>query len=446
MKVTVAGTGYVGLVTGVCLADLGHDVTCIDIQPDKIRMLQEGQSPIYETGLEPILQRNIAHDRLHFTTDPQEAYEETELIYMTVGTPEKPDGTADLQYIEKVAYTIAGQIKNDVIVCIKSTVPVGTTEKVQEIINKHKPPHLKAEVLSNPEFLREGSAVEDFYHGDRIVIGSRNPEAAAIVEKLYTPLGIPIIKTDIRSAEMIKYTSNAFLATKISFINEISTLCEKIGANIDEVANGIGRDHRIGPYFLRAGIGYGGSCFPKDTKALAQLAGNVQHPFELLEAVIKVNNRQQSLPVEKAKKLLGSLQGLKVAVLGLAFKPKTDDIREAASIKMMTELLDEGAIVTAYDPVAIPNAQKEFGGRVIFTEEIREALLHADLVIIATEWDQIKMFPLYLYPEYMNNPLIIDGRNCYSIEEAERHNIEYISIGRPALMKHGDGSPVSQSR
>ncbi len=435
MKVTVAGTGYVGLVTGVCLADLGHHVTCIDIQQEKIQMLRTGRSPIYETNLEPILQKNIANGHLHFTTNPREAYAQADLIFMTVGTPENPDGTADLQYVEMVAHTIAEQIENDVIICIKSTVPVGTNEKVQEIIDRHKPPYVQAEVVSNPEFLREGSAVEDFYHGDRIVIGSRNPETATVLEKLYSPLGIPMIKTDIRSAEMIKYASNAFLATKISFINEISTLCEKIGANIDEVANGIGRDHRIGPYFLQAGIGYGGSCFPKDTKALAQLAGNVQHPFELLEAVIKVNNRQQSLPVEKAKDLLGSLQGVKIAVLGLAFKPKTDDIREAASIKMIAELLDEGAIVTAFDPVAIPNAKKIFDGRISFADGIREAILNTDLAIIATEWDQIKMFPLYLYAEYMNDALIIDGRNCYSLAEAKAQNIKYVSIGRPALMK-----------
>ncbi|WP_428909603.1 UDP-glucose dehydrogenase family protein [Niallia sp. Krafla_26] len=441
MKVTVAGTGYVGLVTGVCLADLGHHVTCMDVQEEKINLLKAGYSPIYETGLEPILQKNIANGRLHFTTNPKEAYAQNDLIFITVGTPENPDGTADLQYVERVALTIAGQLEDDVIVCMKSTVPVGTTEKVQKIIEQNKPPHLAVEVVSNPEFLREGSAVEDFYYGDRIVIGSRNQEAAATLEELYSPLQIPMIKTDIRSAEMIKYASNAFLATKISFINEISTLCEKIGANIDEVASGIGSDRRIGPHFLQAGIGYGGSCFPKDTKALAQLAGNVQHPFELLEAVIKVNNRQQSLPVEKAKHLLGSLQGLKVAVLGIAFKPKTDDIREAASIKIITELLNEGAIVTAYDPVAIPNAEKVFGEKVMFTDEIREAILHADLAIIATEWDQIKMFPLYLYSEYMNDALIIDGRNCYSLAQAKRHEIKYISIGRP--VEQGDGSPVS---
>ena len=283
------------------------------------------------------------------------------------------------------------------VICTKSTVPVGTNELIKQIIDRNKLSYLHTEIISNPEFLREGSAIFDFYHGDRIVIGAENLEASSVIEQLYLPLHIPMIKTDIRSAEMIKYASNAFLATKISFINEIAALCEKVGANIDEVANGIGTDKRIGPHFLQAGIGYGGSCFPKDTKALAKLAGNVQHSFELLNAVITVNNRQQSLPVVKAKETLGSLAGKKVTVLGLAFKPKTDDIREAASLKIIKELLLEGAQVTAYDPIAIPNAQKVLGFDLSYTDDIREALLDSDLAIIATEWEQIKLFPLHLY-------------------------------------------------
>ena len=430
MKITVAGTGYVGLVTGVCLAEMGHHVTCIDIQSQKIKMLQSGISPIYEPGLEPLLIKNQSNSQLNFTTDPQIAYAQAEIIFITVGTPEKEDGTADLQYIENVCLSIAKHIENDVIVCTKSTVPVGTNEKIKQIINGNKLPYIHIEVISNPEFLREGSAVFDFYHGDRIVIGADNPEAVKIMEQLYLPLGIPIIKTDIKSAEMIKYASNAFLATKISFINEIATLCEKVGANIDEVSYGIGQDKRIGPHFLQAGIGYGGSCFPKDTKALAKLAGNVQHSFELLNAVIEVNNRQQSLPVQKAKELFGSLLGKKVTVLGLAFKPKTDDIREAASIQIINRLLNEGAIVTAYDPIAIPNAKKVFANRISYTEDIREALMDSELVIIATEWDQIKSFPLHLYELYMKDAVIIDGRNCLSLHEMKDHSIHYVSIGR----------------
>ena len=430
MRITVAGTGYVGLVTGVCLAEMGHHVTCIDIQNQKIKMLQSGISPIYEPGLEPLLIKNQSNHQLTFTTDPQIAYARAEIIFITVGTPEKEDGTADLQYIENVCLSIANHIENDVIVCTKSTVPVGTNEKIKQIINGNKLPYIHIDVISNPEFLREGSAVFDFYHGDRIVIGADRSEAVKVMEELYLPLGIPIIKTDIKSAEMIKYASNAFLATKISFINEIAALCEKVGANIDEVSYGIGQDKRIGPHFLQAGIGYGGSCFPKDTKALAKLAGNVQHSFELLNAVIEVNKRQQSLPVQKALELFGSLHGKKVTVLGLAFKPKTDDIREAASIQIINGLLNEGAIVTAYDPIAISNAKKIFANRISYTEDIREALMDSELVIIATEWDQIKSFPLHLYELYMKEAFIIDGRNCLSLHEIKDHSIHYFSIGR----------------
>ena len=373
MKITVAGTGYVGLVTGVCLAELGHHVTCIDIQSQKIKMLQSSLSPIYEPGLEPLLIKNQSNSQLNFTTNPQIAYAQAEIIFITVGTPEKEDGTADLHYIENVCLSIAEHIENDVIICTKSTVPVGTNEKIKQIINGNKLPYIHIDVISNPEFLREGSAIFDFYHGDRIVIGADNPEAVKVMEQLYLPLGIPLIKTDIKSAEMIKYASNAFLATKISFINEIAALCEKVGANIDEVSYGIGQDKRIGPHFLQAGIGYGGSCFPKDTKALAKLAGNVQHSFELLNAVIEVNNRQQSLPVLKAKERFGSLLGKKVTVLGLSFKPKTDDIREAASLQIINGLLNESAIVTAYDPIAITNAKKVFGNQITYTDDIRDA-------------------------------------------------------------------------
>src|SRR3954469_11757908 len=434
MKITVAGTGYVGLVTGVCLAELGHHVTCIDIQSQKIKMLQSSLSPIYEPGLEPLLIKNQSNNQLNFTTNPQIAYTQAEIIFITVGTPEKEDGTANLHYIENVCLSIAEHIENDVIICTKSTVPVGTNEKIKQIINGNKLPYIHIDVISNPEFLREGSGIFDFYHGDRIVIGADNPEAVKVMEQLYLPLGIPLIKTDIKSAEMIKYASNAFLATKISFINEIAALCEKVGANIDEVSYGIGQDKRIGPHFLQAGIGYGGSCFPKDTKALAKLAGNVQHSFELLNAVIEVNNRQQSLPVKKAKERFGSLLGKKITVLGLSFKPKTDDIREAASLQIINGLLNERAIVTAYDPIAITNAKKVFGNQITYTNDIRDALMDSELAIIATEWDQIKSFPLHLYKLYMKEAIIIDGRNCLPLHEMINHSIHYISIGRSSSL------------
>jgi UDPglucose 6-dehydrogenase len=431
MKITVAGAGYVGLVTSVCLSELGHRITCIDVQREKIEMLQSGRSPIYEPGMEAMLEKNLGNGQLNFTIDIEQAFSDCDIVFIAVGTPEKHDGTVDLTSIYEISKIIAQHIKKDVIICTKSTVPVGTNSSIKNFLQSCKPPNLKIEVVSNPEFLREGSAILDFFHGDRIVIGSDNPDAAAEIEKIYFPLGIPIIKTDLKSAEMIKYASNAFLATKISFINEIANICEKVGANIDEVAHGIGSDKRIGQSFLHAGIGFGGSCFPKDTKALVQLAGTVEHPFELLNAVIKVNTRQHSLPVLKAKETLGSLRGKRVALLGLAFKPETDDIREAASLTIVKDLRREGAYVTAYDPVAVPNAKKVLGNTIAYTSDIRQALADADIAIIATEWDQIKHVPLKVYCTDMKKPIVIDGRNCYSMEEILKYPMIYRSIGRP---------------
>jgi UDPglucose 6-dehydrogenase len=431
MKITVAGAGNVGLVTSVCLAELGHQVTCTDIQIEKIDMLQNGKSPIYEPGLPSLLEKNLRNGRLCFTADPHLAYSEAEIIFIAVGTPVTDNGSVELKYLYMVAYTIAYHIENDVIICTKSTVPVGTNDLIKQIISSRKPSNIHAEIVANPEFLREGSAVFDFFHGDRIVIGTDQPEAASILEQLYLPLKIPIFKTDIRSAEMIKYASNAFLATKISFINEIANICEKVGANIEDVAYGIGCDKRIGFHFLQAGIGYGGSCFPKDTRALSQLAGYIEHRFELLEAVMKVNKLQQSLPVFKAKEVLGSLKNRKIALLGLSFKPDTDDIRDSASLIIVKDLLEEGAYVTAYDPVAIPNAEKIIGNLIDYASDIPSALKDADLAIIATEWEQIKHVPLKVYSDCMKNPIIIDGRNCYSLQEVQKHPITYISIGRP---------------
>lgn len=431
MKIAVAGTGYVGLITGVCLAEIGHDVFCTDIREDTILMLLSGQAPIYEPGLESLLKKNLEAKRLRFTANPEIAYKDADVIFIAVGTPENPDGTANLDHIHESAYTIGLCLKKDVIICTKSTVPVGTNERIKEIIDSIKSPDINVHIVSNPEFLREGNAIYDFYHADRLVIGTESEEAARIIEHIFLPLNIPIIHTDLRSAEMIKYASNAFLATKISFINEIAAICDKVGANIEEVAYGIGKDKRIGPHFLQTGIGYGGSCFPKDTKALVQIAGNVEHRFELLEAVIKVNNRQRELAVKMAKDLLGSLAGKRVALLGLAFKPDTDDIREAASLMIVESLLAEGASVIAFDPIAIPNAKVEFGDSIDFTTDITEAISDSDLVIIATEWDHIKHFPLQKYVQLMKSAVIVDGRNCYSLKEVSQHPITYISVGRP---------------
>ncbi|WHY78254.1 UDP-glucose/GDP-mannose dehydrogenase family protein [Neobacillus sp. WH10] len=438
MKVTVAGAGFVGLVASACLAELGHQVTCIDIQKEKINMLQCGRSPIYEPGLEELLEKNLCNKQLHFTTSPHQAYSGADIIFIAVGTPENHDGSADLKYIHVVSHTIAHYIEQDVIVCTKSTVPVGTNELIQQIIESRKPPNLQVEVVANPEFLRKGSAIHDFFHGDRIVIGTNHSEAAAFMEQFYLPLKIPIMKTDIRSAEMIKYAANAFLATKISFINEMANICKNVGACIEEVAYGIGQDKRIVHHFLKAGIGYGGSCFPKDTKALIQLSGDFKQRYELLEAVINVNNRQQSLPVLKAKEIIGSLQGKKIALLGLAFKADTDDIRESAAITIIKELLEAGAVVTAYDPIAIPNARRIIGNAIEYTEEIRQALLNADLALIATDWDQIKHLPLEVYLTHMKEPIVIDGRNCYPLQEIRQYPIIYRSIGRPDLPNTND--------
>jgi UDPglucose 6-dehydrogenase len=436
-KIAVVGTGYVGLVTGVCLSEIGHHVTCVDVDEQKVQKMREGISPIYEPGLEELMKKNIENGRLHFTTSHKEAFSEAEVIYIAVGTPQKEDGSADLRFVEQVAKDIAENIEKDgVIVVTKSTVPVGTNYKVRDWIKAHLKKELSFDVVSNPEFLREGSAIHDMFRGDRIVIGTDNERAASIIEEINKPFGIPIFKTDIRSAEMIKYASNAFLATKISFINEIANICEKLGANVEDVSYGMGLDTRIGSQFLRAGIGYGGSCFPKDTKALVQIAGDVDHKFELLEAVINVNNKQQAKLVEKARERFGSLKGKKVAMLGLAFKPNTDDMREAASIVIAEQLVKGGSFVVAYDPIAIENAKRIIGDKITYADSVETALQDADITFIVTEWEEFKNLPLDTFEKLMKTPIIFDGRNCYALEEVEKYNIEYYSIGRPSIIKN----------
>lgn len=364
MKITVVGTGYVGLVTGVCLSEVGYHVTCYDVDKRKIDGLKIGKSPIYEPGLEKLMLKNIHEGLLHFTSIPEEGYINADIIYIAVGTPGREDGSADLTFIESAAREIAANITKNVIVVTKSTVPVGTNEHIKEVINTFIDSKLSFEIVSNPEFLREGSAIYDTFHGDRIVIGSDNEAAATIIEEINKPFGVPIFKTDIRSAELIKYASNAFLATKISFINEISNVCEKLGANIEDVAKGMGQDKRIGHQFMKAGIGYGGSCFPKDTHALVQIANKVSLNFELLKSVININNNQQLILVDKLLARLKNIEGKRIALLGLAFKPNTDDIREAASILIAKELVNRGARVIAYDPVAMENARSFLSERV----------------------------------------------------------------------------------
>ncbi|WP_339157835.1 UDP-glucose/GDP-mannose dehydrogenase family protein [Paenibacillus sp. FSL W8-0186] len=434
MRISVIGTGYVGLVTGVCLAEIGHIVTCIDIDALKINLLRSGKSPIYEPGLEELIVKNMAEGRLHFTNQYNEGLIRAEVIYIAVGTPSNEDGTADLSALEDAAIAIADQISNDVVIVTKSTVPIGTGDRLKAIIEYNKSnDSVSFEMVSNPEFLREGSAINDTFYGDRIIIGSDSVKAAEMIEEINKPFQIPIYKTSIRSAEMIKYASNAFLATKISFINEISNLCEKLDADITEVAQGMGMDKRIGAHFLNAGIGYGGSCFPKDTNALMQIAGNANHDFELLRSVIEVNKKQQNILTEKAKRRFGSLEGLKIAVLGLAFKPNTDDMREAASLTVVTDLIKSGAVVSAYDPIAIDNARKLLPEEVEFLSNIEDAIQDADCVFILTEWPEIVNFDLELYVSKMGKPVIFDGRNCLDMTKIQKLKIEYHSVGRSSI-------------
>ncbi|KGR73987.1 UDP-glucose dehydrogenase family protein [Ureibacillus sinduriensis] len=433
MKIAVVGAGYVGLVTGVCLADMGHYVTCIDINENKVERMKNGVSPIYEPGLTELLKKNLEVGRLVFTSDHRKGFKEVEVIFIAVGTPQNDDGSADISYVEDVAKTIAFCAESDTIIVTKSTVPVGTNDRLQALINLHKANDITIEIVSNPEFLREGSAVNDTFYADRIVIGSNSEKATKKMKEIYQDFNIPIYLTDIRSAEMIKYASNAFLATKISFINEIANICERVGADVEKVAVGMGLDQRIGTSFLKAGIGYGGSCFPKDTKALIQIAGNVAYDFELLKGVVNVNSKQQTILVDKLKKKFHSLHGKRLAILGLAFKPNTDDLREAASLMVIDELVKEGAEVICYDPIAMENAKQTIiHPQIRFAASVEDAVKDSEAALILTEWDEIKSIDLKVFT-HMKTPFVLDGRNCYSLEQVKAAGFEYHSIGRSAV-------------
>ncbi|MCY8198620.1 UDP-glucose 6-dehydrogenase UglF [Bacillus subtilis] len=437
MNITVIGTGYVGLVTGVSLSEIGHHVTCIDIDAHKIDEMRKGISPIFEPGLEELMRKNTADGRLNFETSYEKGLAQADIIFIAVGTPQKSDGHANLEQITDAAKRIAKHVKRDTVVVTKSTVPVGTNDLIDGLITEHLAEPVSISVASNPEFLREGSAIYDTFHGDRIVIGTADEKTANTLEELFRPFQIPIYQTDIRSAEMIKYASNAFLATKISFINEISNICEKVGADIEAVAYGMGQDKRIGSKFLKAGIGYGGSCFPKDTNALVQIAGNVEHDFELLKSVIKVNNNQQAMLVDKALNRLGGVTGKTIALLGLSFKPNTDDMREAPSIVIADRLAALDARIRAYDPIAVSHAKHVLPQAVEYKETIEEAVKGSDAVMILTDWADIKQFPLAAYQDLMETPLIFDGRNCYTLDEALAAGVEYYSVGRKAVVPSG---------
>ena len=431
MKITIAGTGYVGLVTGVCLAEVGHEnVVCLDVDKQKVDLMKDGVSPIYEEHLEELMKKNYEKGRIDYTTNYKDAYKDADIIMIAVGTPERSDGSANLDYIKKVAKQIASSVTKDTLVVIKSTVPIGTNDAIEKFIRENLKNKVKIELASNPEFLSQGTAVMDTLNASRIVIGVESEWAKNILEEVYKPFNQPIVVTNRNSAEMIKYASNDFLALKISFMNDIANLCEIVGANIEDVAKGMSYDERIGSKFLKAGIGYGGSCFPKDTKALHWLASHNGYELKTVKAAIEVNESQKLRLVRKAANLVESFDGMKVAVLGLTFKPGTDDLREAPSIPNIQYLLERGAEVVAYDPVGIENAKKIFKDSITYTTSIDEAIKDADICFIMTEWKQILNYDISNYKNKMKRPLILDGRNCYELNAMKDLGIEYYSIGR----------------
>jgi UDPglucose 6-dehydrogenase len=437
-NIAVAGTGYVGLSTGTCFADMGNKVTCIDISEEKIAMLREGRSPIYEPGLSEMILRNVRGGRLSFTTSYAEAMEDAEFIFICVGTPSGVDGEADLQYVRMAAESVAQSMKQPVIVINKSTVPVGTGDWVADIIKRSQPEPIDFAVVSCPEFTREGSALYDFMNPDRVVIGSRSKEAAEKVAQLHLPLRTRIVMTDLRTAEMIKYASNAFLATKISFINQIALICEKLGADVEEVAQGMGFDKRIGSHFLSAGLGYGGSCFPKDVKALEHMAlVHGSHPA-LLRAVMEINRDMRRWAVLAAREELGTrLDHKRIGILGLAFKPNTDDIREAPALEIARMLQNEGANVSGYDPVAMANASR-YNPQLRLAEDPYDLATGADALLVCTEWNEFKQLDLDRIKSLMASPIIIDGRNIYDADKMHSLGFTYRAVGRGHL-RDGNG-------
>ncbi|WP_395618310.1 UDP-glucose dehydrogenase family protein [Aquirufa sp.] len=435
MKIAVVGTGYVGLVTGTCFAETGNHVTCIDINEEKVKQMQAGIIPIYEPGLEDLFKRNTEEGRLDFTTSLQEGITGAKVIFLALPTPPGADGSADLKYILQVADDLGPLLSEYAVIIDKSTVPVGTSEKVHSAIAKNA--KVDFDVVSNPEFLREGVAVEDFMKPDRVVIGTQSERAKDLMSRLYAPLvrqGNPIIFMDERSAELTKYAANAFLATKITFMNEIANLCELVGANVDEVRKGIGTDSRIGKRFLFAGIGYGGSCFPKDVQALAKTSAENDYEFKILDSVMKVNENQKTkLIPHLAKHFKGDLSGKKIAMWGLAFKPYTDDIREAPSLYNIDALLELGASVSAYDPEAMNHVRNLLGDKITFTKNPYEALEDADALLIVTEWPQFRTPDFDRMDSLLKNKVIFDGRNLYELSQMQELGYTYYSIGRQTI-------------
>jgi len=430
-KICVIGTGYVGLVTGTCLSDMGNQVTCVDIDEDRIEQLNRGIMPIYEPGLEQLVKQNVEAQRLSFTTSYKEGLQDVEFAFIAVGTPSNDIGEADLRYVQLAANSIAKNMDHPTIIVNKSTVPVGTGDWVTEIIhdqNGGQTPEFT--VVSNPEFLREGSAINDFMNPDRVVLGSTDQESANKVAGLYEALRSPIMITDLRTAEMIKYASNAFLATRISFINEIANICESLGADVREVARGMGMDKRIGPSFLDAGLGWGGSCFPKDVKALTYMATTRGAHPQLLQAVADINQNQRKRAVKKIEKALGTLRGKKIGVLGLSFKPNTDDIRYAPSLDIIRMLLEAGAVVQAFDPQAMEASKKEIPNLVL-CQSPYDTAKGADALLLATEWNEFKSLNFSKIKEEMHGNVLLDGRNIWDPEDLRGLGFEYSGIGVP---------------
>jgi len=432
MKIAVVGTGYVGLVTGTCFAEFGVSVTCVDVDAQKISVLQKGKVPIFEPGLEEMVRRNMAEGRLAFSTDLKSAVEKSQVVFIAVGTPQRDDGSADLSFVREVARGIGSAMNDYKVVVTKSTVPMGTGAMIREIMQKEVPRSVEFSVASNPEFLREGSAIEDFIRPNRVVIGADDPKAIAILKELYNPLYLietPFLITNVVSAEMIKYASNAFLATKISFINEIALLCEKVGADVHEVARGMGLDHRIGRLFLHPGPGYGGSCFPKDTLAVLTVGRNHQLEMKVIAAVVEVNDAQISRMVEKISGLSEGLKGKRIGVLGLSFKPNTSDTRESPAIRIIQELQKEGARIRAFDPVAIQEARQVLQD-VEYGSDEYDTATGCDALVLATEWNQFRNLDLPRIKSIMRQPVMIDLRNVYEPEDLRRQGFRYAAVGR----------------
>lgn len=433
MNIAVVGTGYVGLVTGTCFAETGNKVICVDIDEKKVNRMRNGEIPIFEPGLDVLFERNTRQGRLSFTTDLAAAIEDAQIIFLALPTPPGEDGSADLSYILGVADKLSFLIKDYKVIVDKSTVPVGTSEKVHNILAKHLDEEL-FDVVSNPEFLREGVAVDDFLKPDRVVIGTSSDRAKETMHQLYEPFvrqGNPIHFMDERSAEMTKYAANSYLATRITFMNEIANLCEKLGANVDMVRIGMGSDSRIGKRFLFPGVGFGGSCFPKDVQALMRTANESEYDFQILDAVLKVNSEQRRLLAKKIKTHFGeNLEGKTIAVWGLAFKPNTDDIREAPALYIIDELLEAGAKVKAYDPEAMDNVREIYGDKIQFMDDQYEALIGADALAIVTEWTVFRTPSFKVMRELLKEPVIFDGRNLYDLERMQEQGFHYLSIGR----------------